>query len=900
MTLPLEFGAWIKRRRKELDLTQSALAHMVPCAVQTVRALESRRLRPSRQLAERLADALQIAADDRELFLALARRTAPPVRTTQSTSGTSHLPNPETPFVGRQRQIAHLAALIGRGKTRLLTLVGPGGVGKTRLAIEVSRRVAGDFPDGAWFVDLTSVREPALVAAQIAQVLGLPELPAGATLPSLAPHLARRHMLLVLDNLEHVRPEAAAVSALLRDAPGLTLLTTSRVAIGAAREQIAAVEPLQLPATRDAVPLEELERYEAISLFLLRAQAVRPDLALDEATRAAITEICRRLDGLPLALELAAARLRLLSPAGLLARLDHPLRLLGGGAHDLPERQQKLRAVMDWSYALLDPAAQALFRRLAVFVDGWTAEAAEAVCDRAGHGEDTLSSIETLLDNSLVQLSARPGVFGDEPRFRMLEIIREYGIERLAEHGEEHAAREAHARYFQSLVARVAPELRGGRQALSLATLDSEYENLRAAFEWLLAAGAGDDALQFAVDMWYYWARRERLNDGCSWLERALERAARQNSWLEGRALAALGDLLFRRGELARAEAVCHHARAHFEALGDQWGGAFVTLVEGHIELHRGNPQRARRLYEQSLSGFRTTGDAFWTSWTLYDLASVLRETDVPRAEALLEESEASFRSQGFEYGIGAVLTARGLLAIARGNLSRARHLLEESLALGRRQGDRTAWHLLLLGEVAAASGDRERARALVAESLADYEQIGVRRGVALAAAALGWIALAGGDRAQAARMLEQGRWVFHELGDDGGIAWCLCGSAWLALAEHDRAYAHRALAESLRHYQRTTRSRGLAECLRGVAVLAADQERHAVAGRLLGASEASWPTAETPLAPVGVSMYEGLQARLGAHLEEAVLQASLAEGRSLAPPQAIAAALEALDELAP
>ncbi|MFO7170431.1 MAG: hypothetical protein DIU80_020580, partial [Chloroflexota bacterium] len=220
--------------------------------------------------------------------------------------------------------------------------------------------------------------------------------------------------------------------------------------------------------------------------------------------------------------------------------------------------------------------------------------------------------------------------------------------------------------------------------------------------------------------------------------------------------------------------------------------------------------------------------------------------------------------------------------------------------ALGRRQGDRTAWHLLLLGEVAAASGDRERARALVAESLADYEQIGVRRGVALAAAALGWIALAGGDRAQAARMLEQGRWVFHELGDDGGIAWCLCGSAWLALAEHDRAYAHRALAESLRHYQRTTRSRGLAECLRGVAVLAADPERHAVAWRLLGASEASWPTAETPLAPVGVSMYEGLQARLGAHLEEAVLQASLAEGRSLAPPQAIAAALEALDELAP
>ncbi|NTU86304.1 MAG: protein kinase, partial [Chloroflexales bacterium] len=447
-----------------------------------------------------------------------------------------NLPVQPTALIGREREGAALVTLLRRDDVRLVTLTGPGGAGKTRLALQAAADTLDDYADGTFFVGLAAISAPDLVATAIAQTLGLREDAGQSPVSALIDYLRPRQMLLLLDNFEQVIAAATLLPDLLALCPGLKILVTSRELLRLRGEHELSVPPLRAPARRrgahGAEPLEVLTQYEAVRLFIERAQVARPDFAVTSANAPAVAEICHRLDGLPLAIELAAARVRLLTPQALLARLGRPLKLLTDGARDLPARQRTLRGTIEWSYALLSPEEQALLARLSVFVGGWALEAAEAICGAEG-GQDLLDSLASLDQKSLIRQEAERA----EPRFAMLETIREYAMERLAERAERGPTLQRHAAYYRLIAEQALAELRGAGQIVWLDRLEQEHDNLRAALDWGLGAQAqdgwagGDEPLQHAMGLSgalaHFWQLRGYLGEGRRWLEAALATADR-------------------------------------------------------------------------------------------------------------------------------------------------------------------------------------------------------------------------------------------------------------------------------------------------------------------------------------------------------------------------------------
>lgn len=659
----------------------------------------------------------------------------------------TNLPAYVNAFVGRDHQLELITTAIRSEGARLLTLTGPGGTGKTRLALLAASSLVGDFPDGVFVVWLASISNPDRFTGAIAQALGLSEPPGGSLFQRLVDFLTEKKLLLVLDNFEHVTPSAVAVAELLGACSALHALVTSRVVLNLYGERHVPVPPLALPDHRTTPTAEYVCQFESIRLFVDRAQAVRPDFELLDANAVNVAQICQRLDGLPLALELAAARLQALSVASLAERIDHRLPLLTGGPRDRPARQRTLRDTIAWSYDLLDPAGQTLFRRLAVF-EGCTIDAANEVCCVAAAEPgsstvavtplttDLIDCLTTLVDNSLL---IRGESATGEARYAMLETIREYALERLAETDEADAIRRRHALFYLALAESAEPELTGEAQAEWAARLELDYPNLANALVWCEARGYAEPALRLAVALWWFWAVRGRATEGRDRLQRLLDRfkpraAPERYVLARARASQALGNLVAFHGNYRQAQALHERAVADFRALADaqHLEGALQAL--GWVTSRQGDHTQAIACLEEAVDLARSRGDAAAIGAALFNLAYARHESgDYALARQLLGEAMALKRETGREASVGVIQIMLGVVAQDEGELARARSWCEEGLRLCRAAGDERGIALGLadLASLAIAQRDYEEARASLGESIAIYERIGEPVGVA-------------------------------------------------------------------------------------------------------------------------------------------------------------------------
>ncbi len=648
----------------------------------------------------------------------------------------ANLPAQRTRFVGRDRELAAAGELLLRQDVRVLTMTGPGGIGKTRLALRLSEEIAGQFPGGVCFVPLATLTDPDLIILTILQALGVREdagRPSAETLQEFLRNPSRGPMLLLLDSFEHLISAASIVADLVAAAPGVKVLVTSRSPLHVYGEHEFPVPSLALPDPRNLPPLEALTRYEAVALFLQRAAAVKPDFAATEENAAAIADICARLDGLPLAIELAAARVKLLSPSLMRARLEKRLQLLTGGARDLPERQQTLRGAIDWSHGLLNEEEQKLFRRLSVFVGGCTLEAAEAVCNaKRDLGVDVLEGMTSMVDKSLVQ-QADP--VAAEPRFVMLETIREYALERLASSGDEALARRAHAAYCLVLAEEESSRQGGEETAGWLERFDAEHDNFRAALDELTRRGDAEWGLRLAASLFRFWEMREYLREGRDRLERLLKLpgAAARNK-VRARALFAAAVLTGEQGDYAAGRKLGEESLEINRESGDRQGVAVCLNALAVNARERGDAAAARLLFQEALELWRELGDRVAVARCLSNLANAVRvERDYALARSLHEEALSLFRELGDQTGVAWAINHEGDVASEQGNATEARALYEKSLALFRTLGDEwgIAGTLADMGNLACEKADYRAARSLYQESMTIFQRLGHKRGVA-------------------------------------------------------------------------------------------------------------------------------------------------------------------------
>ena len=667
----------------------------------------------------------------------------PPVRAT--------LPEPVNPLIGREREVAEAGQLLTTA--RLVTLTGPGGVGKTRLAIQVATDAAAAFPDGVWFVGLAAITDPALVASTIAQVLGVREVGETSVPARLTAFLRDKHLLLVLDTFEQVIDAATLVSDMLAGCPNLKALITSRGRLRLSAEREYPVPPLGLAGGGRQGAAEDPGRSEAVRLFVERARAVKPDFVLTAENAPTVAAVCVRLDGLPLAIELAAVRVKVLRLPALLDRMERRLPLLTGGARDLPARQQTMRDAIGWSYDLLDEHERALFRRLSIFAGAFTMEAVAVVAggredNAADPGFDALEGVASLVDKSLLrQVEAANG----EPTYVLLETVREFGREQLAASGEADACARRHAVWYLGLAERAAPELLGPEQRRWVERLDRDLPNLRAALAWLIEHDQAEQALRLAGALSSFWFLRGHLREGTAWLDQALARAPAAAPDTRSWALFSVGMLTWAAGDFAGAEAIGDRALAHAREHELAFGEARALYLLFLVSLAQGRVDQAVALGEQALPRMREAGNPGWLAYVLGDVGvELMLAGDRERGAAMVEEGLALHRALGNKQGVGNKLSDLAILKHDAGDEAAATRDYAESLRLLWEGGD--TWYLATpvagLAAIAMSAGNAAQAARLIGAvaalrarsggALWPNEQARFERTVAAARAALG------------------------------------------------------------------------------------------------------------------------------------------------------------------
>ncbi len=678
----------------------------------------------------------------------------------------NNLPAQPTPFIGRTAQIGAVKKLVLNPDVRLVTLLGPGGTGKTRLSLQVAQEVSDSFPQGEFFVPLAEDTNSNQLISRIAQQLEVRE--AGRPLlENVKDYLRDKRLLLILDNFEQLVSAAPIVSDLLAAAPHLKILVSSRIALNLHGEHEFPVPPLDLPETLNDLTVENLAENESVILFVERAQAAQPNFVLTNDNAATVAEICRRLDGLPLALELAAARLKILAPQAILARLDDRLKLLTGGGRDLPARHQTLRNTLEWSYSLLNADEKTLYARLSVFVGGFTLEAAETVCNPEGR-LDILEGLTSLVNNSLLR---QEDTAEGEPRFGMLETIRAYALERLVDSSEMDALRQQHAQYFGNrIVHQVGLQLFSVTAVHWLNWLEREHDNIRATLTWSLAAPQGIElraGLVFALN--WFWYRRGYFIEGSMWTERVLASPGMQEpSPLRALALASGGLLAIWLGNQVTALAQLQEGLAIEQRYEDEFMLSALLLGNGVALINMGRNNDAKPLLQEARMNFKELNQSYFYFFTTVHLGNAELGLGNPeQARALHEEAQAEARALGEGWVLSFALNNLGEVARAQGQYDRARGYYEECQAILRDTGDRgdLARFAHSLGYIAQHEGDFARAESQFRESLTMFRRLGNRRGMAECMAGLASLKARQGQSEWAAVMLAAAETVLKVTG---------------------------------------------------------------------------------------------------------------------------------------
>jgi predicted ATPase/class 3 adenylate cyclase len=798
-----------------------------------------------------------------------------PVLRTLSTrkSYPNNLPVMPTPLIGRQQEIAAVQQLLRSQDVRLLTLTGPGGTGKTRLGMQVAVELSDQFPNGVFFVALAAISDAELVVPTLAKVLGLQEDGSRSLLESLKEHLQQKQVLVLLDNFEQVMPAALQIEELLLACPHIKVLVTSRVLLHLQSEHVFPVPPLALPDITHLPNSKALEQYASVALFVQRARAIQPTFQVSQSNGRAIAEICVRLDGLPLAIELAAARVRLLPPQALLARLSNSLQVLTGGAQTLPVRQQTLRHTIQWSYDLLDAQEQELFRRFSVFVGGWSLEAAEAVvhANKEANSDDSsvLDGIAALLDKSLLLQIKQDG---EEPRLIMLETIRDYGRECLVASGEMEATQQAHATYYLALAEEAEAELGGPQLVAWLDRLEMEHDNVWAALQWFLEQGKAEGdadgrdsghtiemALRLAAALERFWVVRGHRSEGRKFFERALIRNKGVPTPVRAKALIVAARLAFSQSDNERGETLAREGLALFREQGDIRGIALSLDRLGMAAWRRGNFAAARSLMEEDLSLFRKMDDKERVAWSLFTLGLLdSKQGEYARAQTLFEESLAMQRELGNKRGIAAALNqlAGGIL-VTQSDSALGRSLLEEAFSLNREIGDKEgiAVSSSLLAELALSQNDLATARSLAEESLVLYREMEYRKGTAESLSLLARIATVNGDYASASTLCTECLAIAKEMGDKELLASGLEGLAGVIAAQES---------------------------------VEISTKNALWAAKLWGAAEAVREAIGAPIPPLERATYECAVTAMRTQLGEETFAAAWGEGRSMTSEQVL------------
>ncbi len=891
------FATLLRRHRLATGLTQEELAERANLSVRAVSDLErGLRKAPRKETIDLLTEALELSPRDRaQVEAATARRRGPAAsRRTQS------LPAELTSLIGRERETAQAVHALRWDRVRLLTLTGPGGVGKTRLAIRVARSVADDFSDGVAFVPLASITDAALVPLSLAASLGLFEQGGQAIEDILVSHLCSQQRLLVLDNFEHLLEAAAFIPRLLAACPDVTALVTSRAPLRVQMEQKMDVPPLAVPVPSALRSPERATRCPSVVLFLERARAVKRDFEVTEQTLPFIIEICRALDGLPLAIELAAARTNVLSADMLLGRLDRRLQILTGGLRDLPPRQHTMRNTIAWSYDLLRPAEQTLFRRLSVFAGGCTLEAAEAVCQAIGHLElDILDGLGSLLDKSLLTVREQEGP-GEarQPRFGMLETVREFAHDQLLSSSEAEAAHREHARYFLALSEAARTKVRGPDQSTWLERLEQEHDNLRAA---LNTAHQMDDVglgLHLAAVLWPFWLARGHFKEAQEWLDRFLPRseAAGVSPSIRAYALYAAGTLANVHSGNELAISLLRQALVLARLSGDDRCTAAILAQMGGTEGGRGNYQVSEQLLDQSLAIYRRLDDRPGLCAVLSDRAGIARyQGDYERAAALYHEALVLSRAIGDTRRVAYVLARLGNLATDQGRPSEALPLYEEALALRRQARDTfgIADVLYRLGSAATDIGDYPGATVCYEESLDLYRSLGNKYGVAYVLLNQTESAIGMGDLEGARALAVQALALFEELGDRRCIAMVLMHLGDVAREQHDYQQAMACYSESLTLHWKLNVRPGIARCLESMTRLACVQGQGERAARLHGAAAALRGALNAVMPPAERARYDQDLAVARGQMDDQAFATGEAEGQAMSVEQVVEYALQ-------